>query len=131
MNKIKSLAGLADVSDFAWDNEVAVLGIMEKEGSDAHLKFKEAAEADFGRAYGVTYDDEVKEPGMKLRSGSRRCNPRNRVTVTNAVCFIGIRFGFLQGVLDVTPPDPSSAPSFFGTFFCFSFFFFFVFHGVR
>ncbi|CAN0016129.1 unnamed protein product [Scytosiphon promiscuus] len=56
---LQPLAGLIEVDDFIGDNEVAVVGIMEKEGSEAYLKFKEAAEADFGRAYGVSYDDEV------------------------------------------------------------------------
>lgn len=53
------LAGEAAVDEFVRNNEIAIVGIMEQEGSSAHLKFKEAAEADFGRAYGVTFDDKV------------------------------------------------------------------------
>lgn len=48
------------MDEFVRSNEVAVVGIMENEGSEAHLKLKEAAEADFGRAYGVTFDDKVR-----------------------------------------------------------------------
>eukprot|EP00752_Nemacystus_decipiens_P002737 g2556.t1 len=47
------------VHEFVRRNEVAILGIMEKEGSEAHLKFREAAEADFGPAFGVTFEDKV------------------------------------------------------------------------
>ncbi|CAB1113340.1 unnamed protein product [Ectocarpus sp. CCAP 1310/34] len=51
--------GDREVVRFFEENEVAVLAVLEKEGSDAYVKFKEAAQEDFGRAYGVSYDDEV------------------------------------------------------------------------
>ncbi|CAM9916407.1 unnamed protein product [Pylaiella littoralis] len=53
------LKGQATVAEFIHNNEVAVVGIMERDGSSAHLKLKEAAESEFGRAYGVTFDDGV------------------------------------------------------------------------
>ncbi|CAN0499356.1 unnamed protein product, partial [Ectocarpus sp. 12 AP-2014] len=55
----KFLAGDREVGRFLEENEVAVVAVLEKEGSDAYVKFKEAAQEDFGRAYGVSYDDEV------------------------------------------------------------------------
>lgn len=54
------LADEAAVAEFVRSNEVAIVGVMEKEGSEAHLKLKEAAEADFGQAYGITFDDKVR-----------------------------------------------------------------------
>eukprot|EP00903_Cladosiphon_okamuranus_P012417 g11636.t1 len=56
---LRLLSNEAAVHEFARSNDVAIVGIMEKDGSEAHVKFKEAAEADFGRAYGVTFDDKV------------------------------------------------------------------------
>lgn len=56
------LSDEAAVGDFVHKNEVAVVGIMDRDGSPAHLKLKEAAESDvdfLGRAYGVTFDDRV------------------------------------------------------------------------
>lgn len=47
------------MAEFIHNNEVAVVGVMERDGSSAHLKLKEAAESEFGRAYGVTFDDGV------------------------------------------------------------------------
>ncbi|CBJ33643.1 Protein disulfide isomerase [Ectocarpus siliculosus] len=55
----KYLAGDREVGRFLEENEVSVVAVLEKEGSDAYVKFKEAAREDFGRAYGVSYDDEV------------------------------------------------------------------------
>lgn len=61
----QTLADEAAVDQFVRRHEVAIVGIMEKEGSEAHLMFKEAAEADFGRAYGVTFDDKVRKGGRE------------------------------------------------------------------
>ncbi|CAN0296412.1 unnamed protein product, partial [Ectocarpus sp. 8 AP-2014] len=55
----KFLAGDREVGRFVKENEVSVVAVLEKEGSDAYVKFKEAAQEDFGRSYGVSYDDEV------------------------------------------------------------------------
>lgn len=48
------------MTEFIMKNEVAVIGIMERDGSSAHAMLKEAAESDFGRAYGVTFDNGVR-----------------------------------------------------------------------
>ena len=66
------------MDQFVRRHEVAIVGIMEKEGSEAHLMFKEAAEADFGRAYGVTFDDKVREGGREGIVGWI-CRVRNRL----------------------------------------------------